>query len=75
MQTILLGKHLSHRQKTRAVHKTPNRSYERGKGTQLIPNADQEVHENIENGMTERIHNKIVHTKEDVQAYCQNAQK
>ena len=57
------------------MHKTPNRSYEWRKGNQLIPKADQEVHENIENGMTERIHNKIVHTKEDVQAYCQNAQK
>ena len=40
----------------------------------MIPNADQEVHEKIDNVVTERIHNKIVYTKEDVQAYCQTAQ-
>ena len=55
------------------VHKTPNRSYKWGKGTQLIPNADQEVHENIENSMTERIHNKIVHTI--ILPECQIAQR
>ena len=57
------------------MHRAPNRSLERGEGTQLIPNADQEVHAKIVSGVTERIHIKIVHTKEDVQAYCQNAQK
>ena len=40
--------------------------------TFIILNA---VHAKIVSGVTERIHNRIVYTKEDVQAYCQNAQK
>ena len=32
------------------------------------------VHAKKSKCVTERIHNKIVRTKEDVQAYCQNAQ-
>ena len=56
------------------MHRAPNRSLERAEGTQLIPPADQEVHAKKSKCVTERIHNKIVRTQEDVQAYCQNAQ-